>query len=227
MSVRVSPEQAEVLEAYAEFLASAPLNLVARSARPVVRTHIEESIALRALLAIEPGTRWIDLGTGGGLPGVVLAVLTPATEWLLLDSVGKKVDAVAGFVRQAGIPNVEVRQGRAEVLAWEPALRGSAAGVISRAVAALDVVAEWSRGFLRPAGHCIAVKGPRVREELEAFEHVRGRLAYGAPRLVEVTDAVRPTWLAMLPATGPAPGGIPTGPHRKPRPIRQGRPANR
>lgn len=211
MTGTLPPDQASLLDAYADFLATAPLNLVARAARTQVRSHIDETRALHTLIALEPGTRWIDLGTGGGLPGLVLAVLSPATEWVLIDSVGKKVDAVSAFVRDAGIENIVLRQGRAEELAWETGLRGTAAGVTTRAVAALDVVAELTRGFLRPGGLSIAVKGPRVQDELPAFAGVRSRLGYGEHELVDVPAAPRPTWLVIMRAVGAPPRGVPRG----------------
>jgi 16S rRNA (guanine527-N7)-methyltransferase len=191
-------------------IAGAPLNLVARGERERVRDrHIEEALALAPLLEVADGQRWLDLGTGGGLPGLVLAILHPRASFTLIDATRKKVQAVQRFVEELGLANVEAYAARAEVLAHDRAHRGTYDGVVSRAVAGLATVIELSRGFLRPGGRIVAVKGPHVQEEVTAATPALRRLRVGDPLLRTVPTAPRPTVLVTMTAKGAPPGGIP------------------
>lgn len=162
-------------------------------------------------LPLTPGSHWIDVGTGGGLPGLALAILAPETHWTLLDSARKKATAVEEFATELELHNVSAMAERAEVLAWHPAHRERYDGAISRALARLDVVAELSRGFVRPQGTIAAVKGPRAEEELPALERVRALLGVDGIHRSPLPNAPRSTWLVTMRATGPAP---PTYPRR-------------
>lgn len=214
---RLSPEQREQLDRLGEMIAGSPHNLVSRQDRTVVReVHIEEAALVAGALAPAPGARWIDVGTGGGLPGLALAILAPETSWTLLDSARKKTRAVEGFATELGLRNVTTVAERAEVLARDPAHREGYDGAISRALARMDVVAELSRGFVRPQGCVAAVKGSRAEEELPVLERVRALLAVDEVRCTPLPNAPRSTWLVTMRATGPAPpkyprrNGVPT-----------------
>lgn len=198
------------LERLAFLLAHSEHNLIASGERTLVRErHIDESVAILPGLPVRAGSRWLDLGTGGGLPGLVLAILRPDVEWTLVDATAKKVRAVEGFGDDLGLSNVEVAHGRAETLARLPTFRESFDGVVSRAVARLVVVAELSRGFLRPGGIAAAVKGPRWNEELEEARRGLDELHFTDIHSEAVRDTVRPTWLVTMRADGPAPRRFP------------------
>lgn len=207
---RQSASQRRQLDRLATLVAASPHNLVSRRDRSVVReVHVEEARLVADVLPLTPGSHWIDVGTGGGLPGLALAILAPETSWTLLDSVRKKARAVEEFATELGLANVAAVAARAEVLAWDPAHRERYDGALSRALGRVDVVAELSRGFVRPGGLVAAVKGPRVGEELPALERVRGRLALEDVHSVALPDAPRGTWLVTMRATGPAPRTYP------------------
>ncbi|MEX2621986.1 MAG: 16S rRNA (guanine(527)-N(7))-methyltransferase RsmG [Egibacteraceae bacterium] len=205
-----TPAQAAALDRLAVQLAASPHNLVARGERATVRErHIAECLALVPLLGTEPGQAWVDLGTGGGLPGLVLAIMVPAVEWTLIDATRKKVAWVRTVAEDLGLDNVTGVAGRAETLAHEPQFRERFDGVVSRAVAEMATLVELSRGFVRPGGTVAAIKGPRWADEVE-----RAQTALGALRLEVVHTAViaslnRPSWLVTMRAMGPAPSAYP------------------
>lgn len=208
----LSAEQRQQLDRLGVLIATSPHNLVSRQDRAVVRdVHIAEAATVAGGLPLAPGARWIDVGTGGGLPGLALAILAPETSWTLLDSARKKARAVEEFATELGVPNVTVVAERAEVLAWQPAHRECYDGAISRALARIDVVAELSRGFVRPQGIIAAIKGPRIAEELAALERVRTHLGVEEIHCEQLPYTPRSTSLVTMRATGPAP---PTYPRR-------------
>ncbi len=204
---RVSPGERALLHQFADLLRSSPHNLVAAGDHDALYDrHILESWAVADAL---PCTgRWLDLGTGGGLPGLVAAVRHRDVEWVLVDATRKKLVAVDSFVAELGLDNVRTVHGRAEELAHGP-LRGACSGVLARAVAPLSTLIELARGFLAPAGWLAAVKGPAWRTELsEATQGLR-QLGYQSVSTAAVPDTVRPTWLVTMRAVGFPPAGYP------------------
>ena len=141
----------------------------------------------------------------------MLAVLTPEVEWTLLDATQKKIDAVRAFAEDLGLRNVRAVAARAENLAHDPAYRQSYDGAVSRALAALPVVLELSRGFVCQGGLVAAIKGPRWSEELAASRAAMEALALELLHSIEVTSTDRPTWLVIMRALGPAPPPYPRG----------------
>ncbi len=205
-----SQDQLDALDRLAQLIADSPHNLVSRNERERVRTvHVEEARRVGRALAPEPGARWLDLGTGGGLPGLVLAVCYPDTRWALLDSTAKKVEAVRAFATALGLNNVEPLWGRAEELAWDSEHRGRYDGVISRAVASMPTLLELGRGFLRDGGLMAAIKGPRVEEELKNAHSARLSLSLGPFHRQDVSGEERPSVLVTMLAQGPPPRRYP------------------
>lgn len=151
----------------------------------------------------------MDLGTGGGLPGLVLAVRYPNVRWTLVDSVRKKVAAVRSFTEALDLTNVTVIHRRAEELAWETDHRGRYDGVVSRALASLATVMELSRSFLQDHGLLAVVKGPHVVDELSDAERARRLLRLEPLHRVNVPDSARPTVLVTMRAHGSPPRRYP------------------
>lgn len=210
--------QAQQLDRLAALIAESPHNLVSRGERPTVRErHVAECAALVPLLRAEAGQSWVDVGTGGGLPGLVLAVLQPDVGWTLVDATRKKAAAVRSFADELALPNVQVVAGRAETLGHDPAYRAQFDGAVSRALAALPTLIELCRGFVRASGVLAAVKGPQWEDEVAASVPARRALRVGDVDAVAVPDAGRPTWLLTMKALGPPP---------PPYPRRDGRPAS-
>ncbi|MDR0593782.1 MAG: 16S rRNA (guanine(527)-N(7))-methyltransferase RsmG [Bifidobacteriaceae bacterium] len=106
----------------------------------------------------------VDVGSGAGLPGLVLAIQRPDLRFELVDSMRRRTDWLVEAVAALELPNVAVTRARAEDLG----ARGDAAAVVSRAVARLDKLAPWTAGLLRPGGLFLALKGASAQAELAA-----------------------------------------------------------
>lgn len=185
---------ADAAERYVALLlrANDRLNLTrVLGADAIARLHLLD--ALSALPVIDPlaPRRAVDLGSGGGVPGIVLALARPDVGWLLVDSVGKKVAALSQMVEALDLHRVDARAERIEALGHDPDWRGSADLVTARACAPLPVLVEYALPLLRVGGRLVAWKGPVPDDELGAGRRAAGLLGG------EVTD-VRATGIAAL-----------------------------
>lgn len=169
------PDTSARLEVFATRVQESPHNLVSRRAREELRTrHVPECVAFARTLP-SGGARVLDLGSGGGFPGLVVAICRPDLEVHLLDATAKKT----GFLQEVSEEldlGCTVHTGRAEDLAATSGLRGSFDVVTARAVAPLDRLIGWSLPFLRRNGLLYAMKGDRWAEELTAAVPVMERL---------------------------------------------------
>lgn len=148
--IHVSDRAFVLLQRYADFLLdwNTKVNLVSRNdIQNIWRSHILHSISIFSLLSIETGTRILDLGTGGGLPGIPIAIVREDLKITLLDSIRKKTAAVQNIVNALSLPNVNVITGRAEEIVQKN--KGQWDIVISRAVAPLVQLIEWSKPLLK------------------------------------------------------------------------------
>jgi 16S rRNA (guanine527-N7)-methyltransferase len=170
---------ADAVERYVALLleANRRLNLTrVVEPEPIARLHLLDALSALPLLdALPRSDRCLDLGSGGGVPGLVLALARPDRGWVLVDSVRKKADVLRGFVASLGLANVEVVAERAEILGRAPAHRERHDVVTARACAALPVLAEYALPLLARGGTLVAWKGPIADDELEA-----GRVAAAA-----------------------------------------------
>ena len=157
----------------------------------VARLHLLDSLAALPILDSAEARRALDLGSGGGVPGLVLAIARPEVAWTLVDSVRKKADAMRSFVVALGLPNVEVLAERAEILGREPSQRESYDLVTARACAALPVLAEYALPLTRIGGAVLAWKGRISEDELAAGGAAARLLGGGEPE-------VRPAEFAEL-----------------------------
>ena len=175
---------ADAAERYVALLleANQRLNLT-RVVEPeaVARLHLLDALAALPLLD-EIGPRSaLDLGSGGGVPGIVLAIARPAVQWTLVDSVRKKVDALRGFVEALALSNVDVLSERAEILGRDAAHREARDVVAARACAALPVLVEYALPLLRRGGSLLAWKGQVSAEEMAAGAAASTLLGGGPP----------------------------------------------
>jgi 16S rRNA (guanine527-N7)-methyltransferase len=191
------------------------INLTAiRDPEAVAIGHVIDSLSALPVLRERGLRRFADLGSGGGFPGLPVAVALPADGALLVDSVAKKVrflDAVAAAVGMAG--TIATFTGRAEQLAADPEHRERWPAVLARAVAALPELVELSFPLLAPGGVLIAWKGADVSAEMTAATRATDVLGGGT---LETTD-VAATGLAghrlvIITKTRPTPVRFPRDP---------------
>jgi 16S rRNA (guanine527-N7)-methyltransferase len=138
----------------------------------------------------------VDIGSGAGLPGIVLAMLRPSVHVVLLEPLLRRSVFLEECVRALDLENATVVRARAE----DKAAAGIRADIATaRAVAPLDRLTGWAAGLLRPGGELLAIKGQSAAEELEAAEPVLSRLGVqsaevlraGQGRVVSATTIVR------------------------------------
>lgn len=165
--------QAGLVAAYVDLLRewNSRINLVSRKTIDTVyRDHILHCLVPQAIGALRGARRIVDAGTGGGLPGIPLAIMFPEKQFTLVDSVMKKCKAVRDMVETLRLSNVEVRCARLEELS----LRSRADAVLFRAVARLDVIAEWAVPVIGDQGIIVAWKGGDLSTEIAAAEKIEG-----------------------------------------------------
>jgi 16S rRNA (guanine527-N7)-methyltransferase len=212
LSLNLSQASIDSLRRYGTLLlaANTSINLTAmRDPGEVESRLIAESLAILPLLPAGEA-RLLDVGSGGGVPGIPLAIARPDLQVDLLDATAKKVDVLAGFARQLGLENVRALHGRAEELARDPAFRGEYAIVVSRAVARLATLAELTLPFLRPGGVAILPKGDGVQDEV--IEAAQAISTLGGKLQDVVLSPVNAARFVVIEQSRPAPARYPRRP---------------
>jgi len=126
--------------------------------------HVLHSLSIAKIFTIDPNTKVVDIGTGGGFPGIPLAILFPEAQFLMVDSIGKKIKVVQEVIKTLGLRNATAIQSRAENLA--PQKFDLA---VTRAVAPLAQVSQWAKKILSKQNQgLICLKGGDLREEIQS-----------------------------------------------------------
>jgi 16S rRNA (guanine527-N7)-methyltransferase len=203
-------------ERYAELLATAGVERGLIGPRETPRLwdrHLLNCAVLGRL--IDEGASVADIGSGAGLPGLVLAVARPDLSLTLVEPLLRRTTFLAEVANELGLENVEVVRGRADALHG----RRSFDVVTSRAVAPLGRLLEWSMPLVSQGGAVVAMKGSSVEEEIAEAAEVLERLGcaeptvtvIGADASISTTVAVRvawadPTTVSLPSVPGPAGG---------------------
>ena len=190
--LRISEGQLDTFEKFLSLLLqeNRHTNLISRQdENNLWVSHFLHSISPAFLLAFSKTAEVLDLGSGGGLPGIPLKILFPSMNVTLLDSVEKKIDALERIVTSLGLEGLRTIRARAEDLPESASTRKAFDVVIARAVATLKKLAQWSEPLLKPSmgditvlkgektvvppGTLIAFKGGDLRREIDEMRRSR------------------------------------------------------
>ncbi|MBE6037522.1 MAG: 16S rRNA (guanine(527)-N(7))-methyltransferase RsmG [Clostridiales bacterium] len=170
------------------------------------RKHFVDSVMAAQHPAFRKAQKIIDVGTGGGFPGVPLAILFPEKEFVLMDSLAKRIRIVEEMTAAIGLTNVKGVHGRAEDLGHAPEHREAYDLCCSRAVAALPVLAEYCLPFVKVGGWFAPYKTGASRQEVEesrkALAILGGRFKEETGPAIELTEDHRIFWIAKESKTG-------------------------
>ena len=131
--------------------------------------HVLHSLAIAKVVQFQPGSKVMDVGTGGGFPGIPLAILFPETQFHLVDSIGKKIKVVNEVVAGLGLHNVKTTHGRVEDV------KDTYDFIVSRAVAQMETFVRWTKGKIaKKQQHnlkngILYLKGGDLTEELQKY----------------------------------------------------------
>lgn len=199
-------DQLDLLAGYSDVLSgwNEKINLVSRKERENIWNHqVIGSILFLFRFQFEQDSAIVDIGTGGGLPGIPLAILHPDSRVLLVDSINKKIIAVSDMITQLGLKNVQAIWSRAEDLAQMPAYVERFDYVTARAVAPTIDILKWGAPFLKPydagrldeacrvlpRGSLLMIKGGELAGEIHAAEvkfHPKQIVQFPLPFLEEI-----------------------------------------
>ena len=213
--LRLDGQRIDRLETFARFLSSyEEANVIGtRAQREVLLEHVMDSLSCFLFRPLAEAGRLVDVGSGGGLPGLPVKIAEPRLTVALVEATGKKARFLQRAVDTLSIGGVEVVNERAEDVGRAREHRGAYDVATTRAVARLSVVAEYCVPLLRVGGHAICMKG-RL-EEAEVSEGERAAAELGAevrevikvPRLAELGEKQRT--LVVLRKVGETPGKYP------------------
>ena len=130
--------------------------------------NVKDSLLLTGTPEYENAKTVLDMGTGGGFPGLPLAINSPDKKFVLTDAIGKKLKVVQAAADELGLTNVEVIHSRAEDLARNKDHREKYDAVVSRAVANMSTLSEYCLPFVKVGGYFIAYKTWESKEEIVA-----------------------------------------------------------
>ena len=132
--------------------------------------HVLHSLAIAKVVQFKPGSKVLDVGTGGGFPGIPLAILFPETQFHLVDSIGKKIKVVNEVAEGLGLTNVKTTNGRVE-----EEVKDTYDFIVSRAVAQMETFVRWTKGKIaKKQNHdlkngILYLKGGDLTEELKLY----------------------------------------------------------
>lgn len=133
--------------------------------------HFLDSLTCLSFDLFEGDKTLIDIGTGGGFPGIPLKIMKENLDVTLLDSLNKRIIFLDQVIKDLGLKGIRAVHGRAEELSRKEDYREKFSIAVSRAVASLDTLSEYCLPFVKVGGHFIAMKGPEIEEELEASQN--------------------------------------------------------
>ena len=168
--IEISDDLGEKLEIYARFLKewNDKINLTAiTDDEGIAIKHFLDCLLVSKAAQFKSGDKVIDVGTGAGFPGLVIAAAFPDVQVTLLDSTGKKLKAVENIRQEMGVQNAQVVHMRAEDAGKKPEFREKYDFATARAVAELRVLLEYTLPFVKVGGKFLSLKGASAVDEID------------------------------------------------------------
>ncbi|HEX5825940.1 MAG TPA: 16S rRNA (guanine(527)-N(7))-methyltransferase RsmG [Candidatus Limnocylindrales bacterium] len=225
LSLELPDDARAVIDGHVRLLLAwtAAINLTAiREPVDVARLHVLDSLAAAPVLRARGISRVLDLGSGGGFPGIPLAVALDGDRALLVDSVGKKIQFLRTVIRATGLERrIAAEPVRAEVVARDPRDREAWPAVTARAVSSLAELVELALPLVAPGGVLVAWKRHPVDDELDAAGPALRALRAGPPEIHRpAVPGLEQHRLVVVPRGGPIDVRFPRDPaERRRRPI--------
>lgn len=187
----------------------------------VIRKHFIDSLSCSHVIDMNNISKCIDIGTGAGFPGIPLKIFYPETEFVLVDSLGKRVRFLEDVKEVLDLKGLKCIHGRAEDLGHDPSYRERFDLCVSRAVAALNVLSEYCMPFVKKDGYFIAYKSKKADEEINLAKASMKKIGWKVEESREFTLSdqgesrvlIKMKKLRKTPALYPRKAGIPS---RKP-----------
>lgn len=165
----------QLYELYADW--NSKINVVSRKdIESLYEKHVLHSLAIAKYIQFENGTKVLDIGTGGGFPGIPLAILFPNTEFTLCDSIAKKIKVAEEVSNAIGLKNTDFVVGRVENLKEEFHF------IVSRAVAPMESLYRWTQDYIddncfnAKLNGYLLLKGGDLKEEIKDLKKLNGKL---------------------------------------------------
>lgn len=179
---KVQVQQFELLQdLYAEW--NEKINVISRKdTENLYERHVLHSLAIAKFIQFRPNTKVLDIGTGGGFPGIPLAIMFPETEFVLCDSIAKKIHVAENISEIIGLRNTDFVVGRAEQL------KEKFDFIVSRAVAPMEQLYRWTNKLLKTStvneryNGYLLLKGGDLTEEAKELKKLNKKL------IIEETD---------------------------------------
>ena len=185
LQTKFGRQKASTLLAYLDLVLvrNEHINLTAvRDRNEALVKHVLDSLAIVDLPEYKEAQTIIDVGTGAGFPGALLAIVSPEKQFTLLDSTLKRLRVIDEFAQTLNITNLKTVHARAEEISRKPEYNEAFDICVSRAVANLEKLSGWCLPFVRKGGCFIAYKGENYEEELQQAAKVlkknKARLSY-------------------------------------------------
>ena len=191
LSSRFSEEQADKLISYLDMVLdrNQHINLTAVKDRDeAVQKHVADSLSICELPEYQEAVSVMDVGTGAGFPGALLAIASPDKDFVLMDATLKRLKVIDEFAETLGIGNLSTLHARAEEIARKPEYAAQFDLCVSRAVANLATLSGWCLPFVKKGGYFISYKGENYQEEIDAADKALKKFGGKIKRVVAIEN---------------------------------------
>jgi len=157
----------------------------------IIKKHFIDSMKVFKFEGVKNAKNVIDIGTGGGFPGIPMKIIKPEINIVLLDSLNKRINFLNEVIKELQLDKINAIHGRAEDFAQDRKYREKFDVAVSRAVANLTVLSEYCLPYVKVGGYFVAMKGPAVEDEIKcsknAIRMLGGRIEH--IEKVEIEDS--------------------------------------